>query len=178
MAQPVSAHWEPRGRQMDRGRRALSIIGLSLELILAHGILSWLPLEELGMSWRVTSLRPGAACASARGAFVRCSRPPLQIALAMNSPNRTRKPRACCRSFTLVPLLPGLAVSMLDLETDLWMYAVPMLSNQTLLRELAKGQDMGVLPFAMTFLSSLLPALAIIAFASWRMKSERYVLAV
>jgi sodium transport system permease protein len=53
-----------------------------------------------------------------------------------------------------------------------------MLSNQTLLRELSKGGPMGVLPFALTFLSSLLPALLIIAFAAWRMKSERYVLAV
>jgi sodium transport system permease protein len=53
-----------------------------------------------------------------------------------------------------------------------------MLANQTLLRELAKGQAMGALPFSLTILSSLLPALAIIAFASWRMKSERYVLAV
>ena len=67
---------------------------------------------------------------------------------------------------------------MMELKTATWMYAVPMLSNQTLLREMAKGQDIGALPFVLTFLSSLLPALAVVAFASWRMKSERYVLAV
>jgi sodium transport system permease protein len=58
------------------------------------------------------------------------------------------------------------------------MYAVPMLSNQTLMREMAKGQDLGALPFVMTFFSSLLPALVALGFATWRMKSERYVLAV
>ena len=53
-----------------------------------------------------------------------------------------------------------------------------MLSNQTLLRELAKGQEIGALPYVLTFASSMLPALAVVAFAGWRMQSERYVLAV
>ena len=78
----------------------------------------------------------------------------------------------------MLPLLPGVVVSMMDLKTSLWMYAVPMLSNQTLLREMAKGGDIGVWPVAMTFLSSALAAGLAVAFASWRMKSERYVLSV
>ena len=78
----------------------------------------------------------------------------------------------------LVPMIPGIAVSMLELKTALWMYAVPMLSNQTLLREIAKGEAIGVLPFVLTFASALLPALAAAGFSSWRMQSERYVLAV
>jgi sodium transport system permease protein len=58
------------------------------------------------------------------------------------------------------------------------MYLVPTLSNQTLLKELAKSSELGALPFVLTFFSSLLPALLVVGFASWRMKSERYVLAV
>ena len=78
----------------------------------------------------------------------------------------------------LLPMLPGVVVSMMELKTSLWMYAVPMLSNQTLLREMSKGVEVGALPFLMTFVSAALPMLAVVAFASWRMKSERYVLAV
>lgn len=173
MAQPVSPYTLVAGKWI--AAAALSVIGLSLELGLAHAILSWLPLEEVGMSWRVTSLD------LARVALVSV---PLclfaaaaQIALAMNSKSY-KEAQSVLSMFVLVPLLPGLAVSMMEIDTASWMYAVPMLSNQTLLRELSKGQDMGLLPFALTLLSSLLPALAIIAFASWRMKSERYVLAV
>ena len=173
MAQPVSPLSLVSGKWI--AAAALSIIGIAIELGLAHAILSWLPLEEVGMSWRVTSfdllrviMTAVPLCLFAGAA---------QIALAMNSKSY-KEAQSVLSIFTLVPLLPGLAVSMLELETALWMYAVPMLSNQTLLRELAKGQDLGVLPFAMTLMSSLLPALAIIAFAAWRMKSERYVLAV
>jgi sodium transport system permease protein len=58
------------------------------------------------------------------------------------------------------------------------MYLVPMLSNQTLVKEISKAGEVGALPYLLTFLCSAIPALLIIAFASWRMKSERYVLAV
>ena len=101
----------------------------------------------------------------------------LHIALAMNAKS-FKEAQSMLSLVVLVPMMPGLIVSMLELKTAEWMYMVPMLSNQTLLRELAKGQDMGALPFVLTFLSSMLPALAGVAFASWRMKSERYVLAV
>jgi sodium transport system permease protein len=58
------------------------------------------------------------------------------------------------------------------------MYMVPGLSNQTLLREMTKGGDLGPLPYVMTFACSALAALIAVGFASSRMKSERYVLSV
>lgn len=173
MAQPVTPLTLISGKWI--AAAALSIIGLSFELGLAHAILNWLPLEEVGMSWRVTSFDLFTVCVAAVPLCLFAAA--AQIALAMNAKSY-KEAQSVLSIFTLVPLLPGLAVSMMELETDIWMYLVPMLSNQTLLRELAKGQDMPLLPFVLTFLSSLLPALAIIAFASWRMKSERYVLAV
>src|SRR5690606_3480136 len=32
----------------------LSCVGLTVELGIAHGMLKWLPLEEIGMSWRLS----------------------------------------------------------------------------------------------------------------------------
>jgi sodium transport system permease protein len=58
------------------------------------------------------------------------------------------------------------------------MYAVPVLSNQTLLRELAKGQEIGLLPFVLTGGSALLLSALAIGFATWRLKSERYVFGI
>ncbi|HEY0065673.1 MAG TPA: ABC transporter permease [Telluria sp.] len=173
MAQPVSPLMLISGKWV--AAAVLSIIGLSLELALAHAALSWLPLEEVGMSWRVTSGDLAIVCMAAVPLCLFAAA--AQIALAMNSKS-FKEAQSVLSLFTLLPLLPGLAVSVMELEPAGWMYMVPMLSNQTLLRELAKGQVISFVPFALTFLSSLLPALAIIAFASWRMKSERYVLAV
>jgi sodium transport system permease protein len=173
MSQPARA-WElVVGKWFAAG--SLAVIGITLELILAHAILSWLPLEEIGMSWRVTTADLTMVCIASIPLSLFAAA--MQIAVAMNA--KSFKEAQSVLSFVLlVPMIPGIAVSMLELKTTLWMYALPMLSNQTLLREIAKGEAIGALPFILTFLSSMLPALAAAAFASWRMKSERYVLAV
>jgi len=172
MAQPARA-WElVVGKWLTAG--CLAIAGITLELALAHAILSWLPLEEIGMSW---SLNWGDLALLIVATIPLCLfASGMQVALAMNA--KSFKEAQSVLSFvTLVPLIPGVVVSMMELKTATWMYMVPMLSNQTLLREMTKG-DVGILPFAMTFSCSALVALLAVGFASWRMKSERYVLAV
>ncbi|MDQ1922159.1 ABC transporter permease [Massilia pseudoviolaceinigra] len=173
MAQPASPWSLITGKWLAAG--SLAVIGITLELALAHAVLSWLPLEEIGMSWRVTSAQLALVCVATIPLSLFAAG--LHIALAMNAKS-FKEAQSMLSLVILLPMLPGVAVSVLDLKTATWMYVVPMLSNQTLLRELAKGQDLGALPFVLTFLSSMLPALGAVAFASWRMKSERYVLSV
>lgn len=173
MAQPARA-WEiVSGKWLMAA--ALAVIGLTLELILAHAVLSWIPLEELGMAWSLSWFDVAMVCVVAVPLAMLAAA--LQIALAMNAKS-FKEAQSLLSIVLLLPMLPGVVVSMMDLKTSLWMYAVPMLSNQTLLRELSKGVEVGALPFVLTFISGALPALAIVAFAGWRMKSERYVLAV
>jgi sodium transport system permease protein len=173
MAQPVRT-WElVAGKWL--AAAALAVIGITLELMLAHAILSWMPLEEIGMSWRVGWGRLLLVCLASVPLSLFAAA--MQIAVAMNA-RSFKEAQSVLSIVMLAPMLPGLAVSMLELKTASWMYLVPMLSNQTLLRETAKGGDIGLLPFVLTFLCSALAAWAAVAFAAWRMKSERYVLAV
>jgi sodium transport system permease protein len=173
MSQPAHA-WELIvGKWLAAG--ALSVIGLTITLVFAHAILSWLPLEEIGMSWRVTS--GDLALVWLASVPLSLFAAALQIAIAMNAKS-FKEAQSTLSFITFVPMIPGVAVSMLELKTAMWMYVVPMLSNQTLLREIAKGEAIGSMPFVLTFASSTIAALAAVAFAAWRMKSERYVLAV
>jgi sodium transport system permease protein len=173
MAQPARA-WElVVGKWLAAG--LLAVVGLTLELALAHAVLSWMPLEEIGMSWTLSWAGLALVCLatvplSLFGAA-------LHLALAMNS--KSFKEAQSLLSFAIiVPMVPGIAVSMLDIKTTTWMYLVPMLSNQTLLRELARTGHVEALAYLLTFGCSAVLAIAVVAFASWRMKSERYVLAV
>ena len=173
MAQPLRT-WELiGGKWLAAG--LLAVLAITLELALAHGILSWLPLEEVGTSWRVTSADLALICLAAVPLSLLAAA--VHIAVAMNAKS-FKEAQTTASVVMLVPMIPGFAVSMMELKTAAWMYAVPMLSNQTLLAEVAKGQDVGAVPYLMTFFSSMLPALAAVAFASWRLRSERYVLAV
>ena len=173
MAQPIRT-WElVCGKWLAASVPA--VVGVTLELLLAHAILAWMPLEEIGMSWSLGWGEMLLVClVTAPLALLSGA---LYIALAMNA--KSFKEAQTTLSFVMIiPLIPGFAVSALELKTAAWMYLVPTLSNQTLLKELAKSSELGALPFVLTFFSSLLPALLVVGFASWRMKSERYVLAV
>jgi sodium transport system permease protein len=173
MAQPARA-WElVAGKWL--AASTLAVVGITLELTLAHLVLSWLPLEEIGMAWSLTWGGLAMICLATVPLSLFAGG--VQVALAMNSKS-FKEAQSLLSFIILVPMIPGIAVSMMELKTATWMYLVPMLSNQTLLREMAKGVDLGLLPFVLTFFSAAVPAVAAVAFASWRMKSERYVLAV
>jgi sodium transport system permease protein len=173
MAQPIRA-WElVVGKWLTSS--TLAIAGVTLELVLAHAILSWLPLEEIGMSWSLNWADLALVCFVTIPLCLLAAG--LQVALAMNAKS-FKEAQSVLTFATLVPLVPGVVVSMMDLKTASWMYLVPMLSNQTLLREMSRGVEVGALPFVMTFACSALGALLAVGFASMRMKSERYVLAV
>ena len=173
MAQPAHT-WELIGGKW-LAASTLGIIGVTLELILAHAVFKWLPLEEIGMTWSLGWSQLLLVCLVTVSLSLLAGA--LYIALAMNA--RTFKEAQTVLSIVaFVPLIPMMVVSFMELKTADWMYLVPMLSNQTLIKEASKAGDIGALPYLLTFLCSALPALLIVAFASWRMKSERYVLAV
>jgi sodium transport system permease protein len=154
---------------------ALAVVGLALELVVAHLILKWMPLEEIGMSWRMSWPLLSGMIVSAIPLCLFAAA--FEIALAMNA--KTFKEAQSMMSFAiLLPMLLTFSIPMLDLNTSLWMYAVPVLANQTLLLEFAKGQAVGSLPVVLTTGSSLVAAALAISFAAWRLRSEKYVLGV
>ena len=173
LAQPVRPFALIAGKWL--ATAALAVLGLTLELLVAHCILKWMPLEEIGMSWRVSlpMLFGMIVCAIPLCLFAAA----FEIALAMNA--KTFKEAQTMMSFALLlPMMPAIIVPMLDLNTAWWMYALPVLSNQTLLMEVAKGQAVGPLPYLLAIGSSLLGTMVAVTFAAWRLRSEKYVLGV
>jgi sodium transport system permease protein len=173
MAQPIAARDLIVGKWL--AASALAAIGLALEMVVAHMVLSVLPLEEIGMSWRLGLPMLGLVIATAIPLclFVGAA----QVAMAMNS-KTFKEAQATAGIVTMVPMLPLVIVPMLDLGTQPWMFAVPVLSNQTLFQAMATGQALGVLPYVLTCALPLAMAWMAILFAARRMKSEQYVLAV
>ncbi|MFN3788704.1 ABC transporter permease [Massilia sp.] len=173
MAQPAHT-WELIGGKW-LAASTLGIVGVTLELILAHAVFKWLPLEEIGMTWSLGWPQLLLVCLVTVALSLLAGA--LYIALAMNA-KTFKEAQTILSIVAFVPLIPMMVVSFMELKTADWMYLVPMLSNQTLIKEASKAGDIGALPYLLTFLCSAIPALLIVAFASWRMKSERYVLAV
>ena len=173
MSQPARA-WElVMGKWL--AAATLSLISMVIGLAFAHAVLAWLPLEEIGMVWRVTNVDLATVCLVSIPLSLFAGA--MQVAVAMNAKS-FKEAQGTLSFLMLLPMAPGVVVSMMELKSALWMYAVPILSNQSLLKEVARGEALGALPYVLTFFSALLPALAFAAFGAWRMKSEQYVLGV
>jgi len=154
---------------------ALAAIGLICELSVAHAVLKYLPLEEIGISWRVDLPTLALVIAAAMPLCLMVGA--LQVAMAMNS--RTfKEAQATAGIVTFIPILPVMIVPALELNTQNWMYAVPLLSNQTMFQALATGQTLGALPYVLACALPLLLTAAAVGFAAHRMGSEKYVLGV
>jgi sodium transport system permease protein len=173
LAQPV------RGGSLLLGKigaaATLSVIGFTLEMVVAHLMLKWMPLEEIGLSWRLSGLSLASVIAVSLPlcAFAAA----FEVALAMNA--KTFKEAQSTLSLAVIlPLMPVIVVPMLDLQSGTWMYAVPVLGNITLFKELSKGAALGPLPYLLTAAVPAALALACYAFAALRLKSEKYVLSV
>lgn len=173
MAQPIPVLELVAGKWL--AAAALAAIGLTVELLVAHGVLSKLPLEEIGLSWRLSLPMLAVVIGSTLPLCLLVGA--VQVAMAMNS-KTFKEAQASASIVAMLPMLPLVIIPMMDLSTQNWMYAVPVLSNQTMFQALATGQALGRMPYALTCVLPLLLAGAAIAFASFRMKSERYVLAV
>jgi sodium transport system permease protein len=173
IAQPIRARELIAGKWLAAG--ALAAIGLTLELVVAHAILSTLPLEEIGMSWRLGLPMLGVVIAAAIPLCLLAGA--VQVAMAMNS-KTFKEAQATASIVSMLPMLPLAVVPMLDLSTQWWMYAVPVMANQTMFQALATGQSLSLQSYALTYALPLLMTAAALVFAARRMKSERYVLAV
>lgn len=173
MAQPMSARDLIIGKWL--AASALAAIGLALELSVAHGLLSMLPFEEIGVVWSLDLPLMGMVILAALPLCLFAGA--VQVAMAMNS-KTFKEAQASAAIVTILPMVPLLAVPMLDMSTQTWMYAVPLLANQTMLQSMATGQALGALPYLLICVLPLLLAWTAVELATRRMRSEHYVMGV
>lgn len=173
LAQPVRPMELIAGKWL--AAAALCAVGLSLELLVGHFVLKSMPLEEIGLSWRLGL--PNLLLLALTALPLCLFAASLEIALAMNSKS-FKEAQTAVTFALLLPVIPVMGVPMMDLNTQQWMYAIPVLAEQTLLLELAKGNAVSALSFLTAAGVSLTAAAVCIGFASLRLKSERFVLGV
>ena len=73
----------------------------------------------------------------------------------------------------LVPVIPSVVLSVLPLKPQLWMFAVPLLSQQLSVMQLLRGEALSAAETALGVIATLLCALAVFAGARRGYQSER-----
>lgn len=152
-----------------------SAVGLTLELAAANAILGKLPLEEIGMSWQLGW--DGLALVLLLSMPLCLFAAAFEIAFALNS--KSFKEAQTNMGFIMfIPMLPVLVVAITGAESAPWMYSLPVLGEQEVLKALAKGELLQWWQYLAPAVTSTVLSIACLLFASKRMASERFVLGI
>lgn len=149
-------------------------VGLALEFVVGHFMLQSLPLENIGLSWQVSSADLALLYLVALPLCLLA--PAIQIAVALNS--RSFKEAQSSMMLVLVVALVPAFMPALQLDPQDWWYRVPLLAEQTLLLDMARDGAINARHAFVTMAVSLTAAAACITFAARRLGSERYVVNV
>lgn len=173
MAQPASVWDVVLGKWL--AASLFGLLGLGLQLLLVHFALLRLPLEEVGMSWQIgisgllSLLLSGVPLALFASAFI--------MALAMNT-KTFKEAQSTVGIAMIIPMVPVMAIPMLDLGTKSWMFAIPMVGHGELVKSLAKGHGLQMAEWAMLIGVPGAAALLLVVFCAMRLRSERFVVGV
>ncbi len=173
LAQPVNT-WQIIGGKW-LAAALLSFAGLVLEMGATHLVLLKLPLEEIGMSWQIGM--SGVLLILASGIPLCLFASAFTMALAMNTKS-FKEAQATVSIALILPMLPVIALPMLDLGKQSWMFALPVYGHSEVVKAIAKSQPVLPLEWALLLGVPLLVSLLLISFCTWRMKSEHFVVGV
>ncbi|MET0319791.1 MAG: ABC transporter permease subunit [Duganella sp.] len=172
LAQPIKAGYLIAGKWL--GAAVVGIVGLSLELALVHGVMSWLPLAQIGLSWNVSTARiTGLILATVSLPMFAAA---AELALALNA-RSYKEAQTTVGMLAMLPLLASVLFGMFD-NSSAHAQWLPLLSNQQLMSQLASGAAVPAGQYALTWLVNLAWAAPFILYAIARVQSPKYLATV
>jgi sodium transport system permease protein len=75
----------------------------------------------------------------------------------------------------LLPMIPGMVLAISPVQSQTWMFAIPVFSQQLLVGEVLRGQAVGVLPFILGTLGSAAAAALCLTLTTRLLAEERII---
>ncbi len=75
----------------------------------------------------------------------------------------------------MLPMVPGMVLALSPLQSQPWMYAVPVLGQEMLVQELMRGEPLGVLPFLLGLVSCGALAFVFLGWTARLLGDERII---
>ena len=76
---------------------------------------------------------------------------------------------------SFLPMLPGMALVVSPVQSQTWMFAVPILGQEILVQELIRGESLGLLPYLLGWGSCAALALVFLAWTARLLGDERII---
>ncbi|MBW2528804.1 MAG: ABC transporter permease [Deltaproteobacteria bacterium] len=150
----------------------LSAADVALTLGVTLAVLAQVPLEGLGLRFSVTLADASWLLAIALPLALFAPAAQLTVALFARS---YKEAQAYLSYMILVPTLPGVLLSVMQVQSELWMAAVPILGQQLLLMDVIRGEPVSAAALGLALASAVACTLACLVAAARLFRREQII---
>jgi sodium transport system permease protein len=153
---------------------AMAMVTVALSTTLCANIPRFLPLQDMGIRFRIGPEHFGGIMAAVLPACLFATSLQAYIATMARS---FKEAQSYMGVLILLPMLPGLLSTVYSLGDASWMYAVPVLGQHVLLTGVMGGRSPELWAFAVAGLISALAAAVLMYLTTSQFRNERIVIA-
>ncbi|MBU8900256.1 ABC transporter permease [Corallococcus sp. M34] len=143
-----------------------------LSLVAYMLVVRRVPLEDLGLKARFD----GPAALGMLAAVLPLALAASAVQMWVSTYARSYKEAQTYLSLLMVlPMLPGMVLALSPMQSQTWMFAVPVLGQELLAGEVMRGEWLGPVPFLLAALSSAVAAFVCLRFTTRLLSRERII---
>jgi len=150
----------------------VAMIGVLVALIGFSIALQRVPLEDLGVKAHLGPAQVGGLLALVLPLCLLAAAMQMAVATYARS---FKEAQTYLQLLMMLPTLPGMVLALSPIQSQLWMYGVPVLGQQLLVSELMRGEVLGSLPFVLGTVSSVVFTAVCLSLITRLLSDERIV---
>jgi sodium transport system permease protein len=149
-----------------------AVLSVVLTTALSLAMLDYIPLQELGIRFRLGGQQVGGLLAAA---LPICFLAPAIQAYASTFARSFKEAQSYMGMLIMVPMIPGMLSTLYPLGDKPWLYPVPIIGQQVLLTAVMGGRTVGAWSFAVAAASTLLLAVILVRMTTVLFRNERII---
>jgi sodium transport system permease protein len=149
-----------------------SILSVCLTMVLNLAMLNYIPLQELGIRFRLDTAQVGGLMAAVLPV---CFLAPAIQAYASTFARSFKEAQSYMGMLIMLPTLPGFLATVYPLADKTWLQPVPIIGQQVLMAAVLGGRDVNPVNFVAAALATLLVAVVLVRMTTRLFANERII---
>jgi sodium transport system permease protein len=149
-----------------------AIAATTLCLVAFLLVMNRVPLQDLGVKVRLDPLAVLSLWAGVLPLTLMASAGQMLVSTFARS---FKEAQTYMQMLSLLPTLPGMVLVLSPVQSQAWMFAVPVLGQEMLVQEVMRGEPLGPLPFVLGLVSCGAFALVFLGWTARLLRDERII---
>ncbi|WP_434384375.1 ABC transporter permease [Melittangium boletus] len=136
------------------------------------GVMTQVPLQDLGVKVRLDAVAVLGLWAGVLPLALMASAVQMLLSTFARS---FKEAQTYIQVLMLLPMIPGMVLVLSPVQSQTWMFAVPVLGQEMIIQEVIRGEPLGVLPFLLGLASCAALAGVFLAWTARLLADERII---